>query len=100
MPTKSAEHRLSPKAREDMEAVWLYSLSEWGLEQADCYIDDLTTAFEFLSENPKSGTNSENIRAGYRRHSVLRHVIYYRETHYGIEVIRVLHSRMLATRHL
>jgi len=32
-----------------MEAVWLYSLSEWGIEQADRYIDDLTVAFEFLS---------------------------------------------------
>ena len=31
-----------------MEAVWLYSLGEWGIEQADRYIDDLTIAFEFL----------------------------------------------------
>ncbi|MDE0096865.1 MAG: type II toxin-antitoxin system RelE/ParE family toxin [Gammaproteobacteria bacterium] len=100
MPTKSAEYRLSPKAREDMEAVWLYSLAKWGAEQTDRYTDDLTAAFELLACNPKSGTSSEHIRAGYRRHSVLRHVIYYRETAYGIEVIRVLHDRMLATRHL
>ena len=32
--------------------------------------------------------------------TVIRHVIYYRETDYGIEVIRVLHDRMLATRYL
>jgi len=100
MPTKSAEYRLSPKALGDMEAVWLYSLSEWGSEQADRYTDDLTVTFELLAENPKSGTNSDHIRAGYRRHSILRHVIYYRETDYGIEVIRVLHNRMLAMRHL
>ncbi|MGN7613177.1 type II toxin-antitoxin system RelE/ParE family toxin [Magnetococcales bacterium HHB-1] len=100
MSTKSAEYRLSPKARGDMEAVWLYSLVEWGVEQADRYTDDLTVAFELLAENPKSGTNSEHIRAGYRRYFVLQHVIYYRETVYGIEVIRILHNRMLATRHL
>ena len=100
MPTKSAEYRLSPKAREDMEAVWLYSLAKWGAEQTDHYTDDLTAAFELLACNPKSGTSSEHIRVGYRRHSVLRHVIYYPETAYGIEVIRVLHDRMLATRHL
>ena len=29
----------------------------------------------------------------------MRHVVYYRETSYGIEVIRVLHDRMLATLH-
>ena len=83
-----------------MENVWLYSLAEWGAGQADLYTNELTAAFGLLANNPKSGTSSEHIRAGYRRHSVLRHVIYYRETVYGIEVIRVLHNRMLATRHL
>lgn len=81
-----------------MEAVWLYSLQEWGLVQTDRYIDDLTTAFEFLTDNPKAGSSCENIRAGYRKYPVIRHVIYYRETHCGIEVIRVLHDRMLASR--
>jgi len=100
MPTKSAEYKLSPSAREDMEAVWLYSLQEWGLSQTDRYIDDLTTAFEFLTGNPKAGTSCESIRVGYRKYLVIRHVVYYRETNYGIEIIRVLHDRMLALRHL
>lgn len=82
-----------------MEAVWLYSVAQWGAERTDRYTDDLTAAFELLACNPKSGTSSEHIRAGYRRHSVLWHVNYYRETAYGIEVIRDLHDRMLATRH-
>ncbi len=83
-----------------MEAVWLYSLQEWGAEQTDRYIDDLTAAFEFLLDSPKAGSPCENIRAGYRKYPVIRHMVYYRETSYGIEVIRVLHDRMLALRHL
>ena len=83
-----------------MEAVWLYSLQEWGAEQTNRYIDDLTTAFEFLADSPKAGTNCENIRAGYRKYPVIRHVVYYRETSYGIEIVRVLHDRMLASRYL
>jgi toxin ParE1/3/4 len=98
MPTKSAEYRLSPKAREDMEAVWLYSLTEWGAQQTDLYIDDLTAAFAFLTDSPKAGKACENIRAGYRKYPVIRHVVYYRETGSGIEIIRVLHDRMLALR--
>ena len=82
-----------------MEAVWLYSLSEWGAQQTDRYIDDLTAAFTFLADNPKAGRLCEHIRAGYRKYPVLRHVIYYRETRYGIEIMRVLHDRMLATRY-
>ena len=94
-----AEYRLAPKAREDMQTVWLYSLSQWGAQQTGRYTDDLTEAFEFIAENPKAGTACENIRAGYRKYPVIRHVVYYRETAYGVEVIRVLHDRMLATRH-
>ena len=80
-----------------MEAVWLYSLAEWGAVQTD--IDDLTAAFEFLANSPKAGTHCDNIRVGYRKYPVIRHVVYYRETSYGIEIMRVLHDRMLATRH-
>ena len=82
-----------------MEAVWLFSLQEWGAEQTDRYIDDLTAAFEFLADSPKAGTRCEKIRAGYRKYPVIRHVVYYRETGYGIEIIRVLHNRMRASRH-
>lgn len=100
MPTGQAEYRLAPKAREDMEAVWLYSLTAWGAEQTDRYIDDLTEAFAFLANSPKAGTACDNIRQSYRRYPVLRHVMYYRETAYGIEIMRALHDRMLASRHL
>jgi toxin ParE1/3/4 len=92
------EYRLAPKAREDMQAVWLYSLKQWGTQQTGRYIDDLTEAFGLLAESPKAGTACENIRAGYRKYPVIRHVVYYRETDYGVEVMRVLHDRMLATR--
>ena len=98
MPTNPAEYRLTPKAKEDMEAVWLYTLTKWGASQTDRYIDDLTEAFAFLTQSPKSGTACDNIRQGYRRYSIMRLVVYYRETAYGIEIIRVLHNRMLALR--
>lgn len=100
MPTKSAEYRLSPRAKEDLESIWLYSLSEWGLNQADAYIDGLIAAFDLLANSPNAGISCEKIRSGYRKHSVIRHFIYYRETGYGIEIIRILHDRMLAIKHL
>jgi toxin ParE1/3/4 len=95
-----AEYRLSPKARDDMESVWLYTLSQWGLEQTERYIDDLAAAFQLLSSSPRLGKSCDNIRSGYRKHPTLRHVIYYREIDYGVEIIRVLHDHQLAARHL
>ena len=100
MADDKLEYRLSPKAREDMEAVWLYSLTQWGAAQTERYIDDLIEAFVFLAQSPQAGTACEHIRTGYRKYPVIRHVVYYRETGRGIEVIRVLHDRMLAPRHL
>lgn len=94
------EYRLSPKAQDDMESVWLYTLSQWGHEQTERYIDDLAAAFNLLTSNPRLGKSCENIRAGYRKHPTLRHAIYYREVDYGIEIIRILHDHQLATRHL
>jgi toxin ParE1/3/4 len=94
------EYRLSPKARDDMESVWLYTLSQWGHEQTGKYIDDLAAAFDLLTTNPRLGKSGDNIRPGYRKHPTLRHVIYYREVDYGIEIIRVLHDHQLAARYL
>ncbi len=95
-----AEYRLAPKAVEDMEAIWLYSFTNWSAEQADSYIDDLTDSFEFLAQNTKAGTACDYIRERYRRYPVKSHTVFYRETVYGIEVMRVLHARMLPSRHL
>ena len=76
----ASEFRLYPKAQKDMEAVWLYSMSQWGPEQAGKYVDDLAGAFVLLASNPKLGISCENIRPGYRKYPTLKHVIYYQET--------------------
>jgi len=98
--SKSAEYRLTPEAVRDMETIWLYTLKEWGLEQANRYTDELTEAFDQLAANPKMATPCDRIRKGYRRSQVGRHAIYFRQTDYGIVVVRVLHDRMLSTLHL
>ena len=100
MPQKSAEYRLAPEAERDLEAIWLYTLEQWGLEQANRYTDELTDVFARLAVGPQLGTACDHIRIGYRHSRVGRHVVYYRMTDYGIAVIRILHDRMLPTRHL
>ncbi len=100
MPKKYAEYRLTPEAKSDMEAIWLYTLEEWGLEQANRYTDELTEVFSQLVENPKTATSCDHIRNGYRLRKFGRHVIYFQLTDYGIAVVRVLHDRMLSTLHL
>jgi toxin ParE1/3/4 len=95
-----AEYRLTPAAEDDLEAIWVYTLQQWGVEQGSRYIDFLMAAFAELAQSPKIAPACDHIRPGYRRWRVERHMIYFRVTNYGIAVIRVLHDRMDAPRHL
>lgn len=95
-----AEFRLSPAAEGDLESIWTYSFKKWGVVQANGYIDILTQAFAELAQSPSTAAACDHIRPGYRRRSVERHMIYFRVTTYGIAIVRILHHRMDASRHL
>ncbi|WP_339857388.1 type II toxin-antitoxin system RelE/ParE family toxin [uncultured Nisaea sp.] len=87
--------RLAPKARTDLIAIWRFSARLWGVSRADRYVDELSAAFALLAQLPFAGSACDDIRTGYRRHPVQRHMIYYRRTKTGIEVMRILHARMV-----
>ena len=57
-----SEFRLSPKAREDMESVWLYTLSQWGHEQTEKYIDDLAAAAQYLTSLVRGSCHVHHIQ--------------------------------------
>jgi len=95
-----AEYRVTPAAERDLEAIWTYTQLKWGVDQANRYIDIMTAAFAELAQWPKTAPACDHIRPGYRRRSVERHMIYFRVTSYGIAIVRILHDRMDAPRHL
>ena len=95
-----AEYRLTLAAERDLEMIWSQTCRQWGMEQANRYIDSLTVDFAELAQSPKIAPACDHIRLGYRRRSVERHMIYFRVTTYGIAVMRILHDRIDATRHL
>lgn len=95
-----AKYRLSPAAESDLEGIWLYTRKTWGIAQAERYTDMLVTAFERIAGDPMHAPACDHIRRGYRRAIAESHVIYFRVTDMGIDVIRVLHERMDAPRHL
>ena len=95
-----AEYRLTPAAECDLENIWLYTRRQWSTEHAERYTAILANAFAELAQAPKIAPSCDHIRSGYRRHSVDRHMIYFRVTDYGIAIVRVLHDRMDAARHL
>lgn len=95
-----AKYRLAPTAEHDLEQIWRTTAEEWGIDQAHRYTDKLSAVFEKLAEAPDRAAACDHIRLGYRRRNVERHVIYFRKMADGINIMRILHDRMDATRHL
>lgn len=94
-----ADVRLRPRARTDLDDIWHYTRHKWSDEQADAYYLAILAALTALQSGASVGA-PVHARAGYRRHLVGSHAIYYRPVSTGIEVVRVLHQSMDAKRHL
>jgi len=89
---------LTPEAQRDLEGIWRYSLSEWGVEQADSYVAEIRSALVGLQTGGTASRNADFVRRGYRTALAARHLIVFRDSDDKVEVIRVLHQRMDAGR--
>jgi toxin ParE1/3/4 len=89
-------YRLSVKAAEDIESIWLYTFENWSLEQADRYINLIFDEIEYIAANPDAGREYSFVRKNYRCSKVKSHLVFYRlaEKEKHVEIIRVLHERM------
>lgn len=88
--------KLSRKAEEDLEGIWLYTLEKWSKEQADRYLSLIFDEIEFITANPKTGLDFDYIRKNYRYSKVKSHLIFHKHKKNEdlVEVIRILHERM------
>jgi toxin ParE1/3/4 len=92
---------LSPAARADLEEIWDYTCQRWGDDQAEEYVREIQRAIERVMDNPMIGRACDELRAGYRKHAVGSHTLYYRIVGGDvINVVRILHQRMDVDRHL
>jgi len=89
-------YKISKKALEDIENIWLYTFENWSQEQADRYINLIFDEIEYLSLNPSVGKDFNHVRKNYRYSKVKSHLIFFKKIQEDtdIEIIRVLHERM------
>lgn len=92
--------RLSKLARLDLIEIADYTVDNWGLQQAVRYLDGLEGCFKQLAQSPGLGRPCDEIRPGYRRMEHEMHVAFYRVDQDGLLISRVLHKRMLPSKHL
>lgn len=95
-----ADYALSNQADRDLTEIYIFSYRQFGQSQADAYLLTLDETFLSLAENPHLGRKIDAIRKGYFRYEHISHSIFYKIKGKDILVVRVLHQKMDAKRHL
>jgi toxin ParE1/3/4 len=90
---------VSPRAQQDLGEIWDYTAERWGIDQAETYIRLIQLAIETVADDPRRGRSCDEVREGYRKYSAGSHVLFYRSTKVGIDIVRVLHGSMDFERH-
>ena len=95
-----ATYRLRSLAQDDLETIWNNTVEQWGIDQAERYLDMLFTCFDDLAANPLLGRQRDEVNPGYRSFPQGRHVVFYKLEPTGIEIIGIVHQRVDVDRHL
>jgi toxin ParE1/3/4 len=95
-----SKFRYSFQAEADLEEIGLYSMANWGEEQAILYIKQLEACCELVANSPGTARKCDDIRVGYRRMEEGSHVLFFKPDAQGLLVVRVLHERMLPGLHI
>lgn len=96
-----AAYRLSAAADADIDAIYEYSILNFGLAVAREYLAELIARFELLAEHADWGSDYGDLVPGLRRYEHTSHSIYFTRLDDGdVLIIRVLGARQDPARHL
>lgn len=92
--------KIRPKAYEDINKIYQYSLQEFGENKARQYIQTIDRAFHILVENNDIGIDYHQVQPELLGHIVASHIVFFKRSEFCITVIRILHQSMDFNRHL
>jgi toxin ParE1/3/4 len=87
-------YKLVPAAEKDLESIWHYTVQEWGIRQAEDYIDQMDEAFQLIAGQPLMCRERQEFSPPVRMHHQAHHLIVYTIEAGSITVIRILHESM------
>lgn len=91
---------ISTVAQQDLENIYHYSISEWGVHQAGLYLSNIQAKLVALSHNPQIGRERPDLLINTRVVLVGHHIIFYLITEQTLQILRVLHERQDPIQHL
>ncbi|HED34076.1 MAG TPA: type II toxin-antitoxin system RelE/ParE family toxin [Gammaproteobacteria bacterium] len=95
----TTKYRIRALVQADLESIWLYTCEQWGVEQADTYLNALILRFEWLADNPTLGKSRDDIKQGYFCFPEGMHLVFYIINEQSaknkmIEIIGIPHQQM------
>jgi toxin ParE1/3/4 len=99
MQKNNKPYHLSPKAVHDLEAIYLYSVKEFGIRKADSYLKELENGFQKIVDTPELSRHCDYVKDQLRAVTVSSHVIFFTIKKTKIVIIRILHKSMDFIKH-
>lgn len=84
--------RWRPQAKADAIAIWKWIAAD-SPRAATALLDRFEAVSLTLAEHPQLGLGREELARGLRSFPVAAYVLFYRPASYGVEIVRILHSR-------
>ena len=100
MAKRSPRYRFTDKAERDLEGIIDSTVQEWGVSQANTYLDGLESRAQLLAENPDLGMARETLFEGLLSFPYESHILYYKKHARGIVILRILYQYMDPVKHL
>lgn len=85
-------YKLSSAAEQDLEDIFDFTQSEFGLNQAVHYLLGFEELFKKLVDNPNIGRHRSEFRQGLRSFTKEAHIVFYEVMNHYVWIARVLHG--------
>mgnify|MGYP002638412187 FL=1 len=90
----STKYRIRSLAESDLESIWLYTVEQWGVDQADTYLKSIIKRFDWVADNPLLGKQRDDVKKGYYCFPEGMHLVFYKIINKQIEIIGIPHQSM------
>ena len=84
----------------DLGAIHEYTIANFGLSQAQRYLNGMHERFEDLARQPMLGRAASQLAPNLRRYEYRSHIVFYVSEHENVLIVRVLHQSMDVRRHV
>lgn len=92
--------RIRVQAQRDLDAIFDYSIREYGEATATAYPRAIGITLDRLAEHPELGTTRGSLAVSLRSVPVREHRVFYLILKDRVSIVRVLHKAMDVERHV